>query len=78
MLTLSQARSRSAKGFTQLLPPGPCSTSSPYHPVSVPLPPHLLPEAFLDSPLTCTFCKKCLPEGCFCHFTYTQLSGRCT
>lgn len=74
MLTLSQARSHSTKGFTQLLPPGPCSTSSPYRPVNIHLPLHLLREAFLDSPLNCTFCKKHLHRGQFSIISHTVSS----
>lgn len=74
MLTLNQARSHSTKGFTQLLPPGPCSTSSPYRPVNIHLPLHLLLEAFLDSPLNCTFCKKHLHGGLFSIISHTVSS----
>lgn len=71
MLTLSQAPRHSTKGFTQLLPPAPCFTSSAYHLVDIHLPLHLLLEAFLDSPLNCRFCKKNLHRGLFLSF-HTQ------
>lgn len=78
MLTLSQACSHSTKGFTQLLPPGPCSTSSSYHPASITShstsslkPSWAAPSAVHSVRSVCT-------EGCFCHFTHGQLSSKRT
>lgn len=61
---------RASLSFCQ---PDPAPRPSPCPPASIHLPPHLLLEAFPDSPFNSLFCRKCLAKGSFCLYTQRTL-----